>query len=639
MASVFLSYVRDDAGKAQTLAAFLERAGHSVWWDRRIKGGAQYSAEIETALNAAEKVVVLWSAKAVASAWVRDEAAAGRDTGRLVPVTLDSSQPPLGFRQFQTIDLSRWHGHSPPSNLQDLLDAVGDETSASQPEVKAQPQRRSFNLAVSRRAAIPAAAIAIIIAAGGWWWSGRSEAHTPVVAIDAASDSAESREAARQLAVHLGDVAPTQAPNFELITGSGNADLRLRIDASETGASANRDLTVLAGSNGSILWSTSLRQPAAAADQLPQQLTMVGSRVLNCALEALSDRRDRIDASLLKAYVNSCLRLEGLYGTSQYNPEVIDSFEQVVAKAPHFTGAWRKLLAAESEIAIAPDPPPVLVANLRRHIADAAKYAPGIGEILLAKASLLPPSDFLGRFDLYRQAVKSDADNPFVYRIMSERLLGVGRMMDSVGFAGGALELDPLSPAVQDNYISSLAYAGQVDAAYAQLRKSEAMWPSAQNIRFARYRLDLRYGDPREAMALYESEQAGSGSMAQVLFLEARMDPSPANIQRAVDASRTIYLQEPREIQGLMQVLGQFGRKDEAIDELLHYKRPDAIGYNSEVFFRPAMREIWRDPRSIAAAAHAGLLAFWVKSGRWPDFCSDPTLPYDCRKEAAKYRV
>ena len=51
------------------------------------------------------------------------------------------------------------------------------------------------------------------------------------------------------------------------------------------------------------------------------------------------------------------------------------------------------------------------------------------------------------------------------------------------------------------------------------------------------------------------------------------------------------------------------------------------------------MRDVWRDPRSIAGAAHVGFLRFWEKSGRWPDFCADPTLPYDCKKEAAKYRV
>jgi len=41
MASVFLSYVREDAEKARTIATLLDRAGHSVWWDRQIKGGAE----------------------------------------------------------------------------------------------------------------------------------------------------------------------------------------------------------------------------------------------------------------------------------------------------------------------------------------------------------------------------------------------------------------------------------------------------------------------------------------------------------------------------------------------------------------------------------------------------------------------
>jgi hypothetical protein len=50
----------------------------------------------------------LWWAKAKKSHWVRDEAAAGRDRDRLIPTTIDGTQAPLGFRQFQTIDLTDW---------------------------------------------------------------------------------------------------------------------------------------------------------------------------------------------------------------------------------------------------------------------------------------------------------------------------------------------------------------------------------------------------------------------------------------------------------------------------------------------------------------------------------------------------
>ena len=121
MASVFLSYDRDDADRAPHFAHALEKAGHEVWWDLHVRGGAQFSKVIEEALKAADVVVVLWSQHSVESAWVRDEATAGRDTGRLVPVTIDGTEPPLGFRQFQTIDLSRWRGRGTPPQLKTLL--------------------------------------------------------------------------------------------------------------------------------------------------------------------------------------------------------------------------------------------------------------------------------------------------------------------------------------------------------------------------------------------------------------------------------------------------------------------------------------------------------------------------------------
>ena len=79
-------------------------AGHEVWWDRHIQGGSRFSDEIDRALKDAEAVVVMWSDASVASAWVQDEAAEGRDSGRLVPVALGGCRPPLGFRQFHTID-------------------------------------------------------------------------------------------------------------------------------------------------------------------------------------------------------------------------------------------------------------------------------------------------------------------------------------------------------------------------------------------------------------------------------------------------------------------------------------------------------------------------------------------------------
>ena len=103
MARVFLSYARDDVETARKLARVLTDAGQAVWWDRHLHGGANFSNEIDRELKNAEIVMVLWSPASIASAWVQDEAAEGRDSSRLVPAVLGSVKPPLGFRQLQCL--------------------------------------------------------------------------------------------------------------------------------------------------------------------------------------------------------------------------------------------------------------------------------------------------------------------------------------------------------------------------------------------------------------------------------------------------------------------------------------------------------------------------------------------------------
>jgi adenylate cyclase len=125
VARVFLSYAREDADSARQLAEAIGRAGHEIWWDRHLHGGSQFATEIDKALKNAEAVVVLWTDSSVNSAWVQDEAAEGRDTGRLVPISLNGCRPPLGFRQFHTVELGAWNGDGDPAHLDELLEAIG----------------------------------------------------------------------------------------------------------------------------------------------------------------------------------------------------------------------------------------------------------------------------------------------------------------------------------------------------------------------------------------------------------------------------------------------------------------------------------------------------------------------------------
>jgi adenylate cyclase len=134
---IFLSYARDDVDAASELAQGIAGAGHDVWWDHQLHGGSRFAREIDRALKDAEAVVVLWSEASVNSAWVQDEAAEGRDSERLIPVAIRSAKPPLGFRQFHTIDLGSWDGHGRPEALDELLDAIGRTCATGESEPKA----------------------------------------------------------------------------------------------------------------------------------------------------------------------------------------------------------------------------------------------------------------------------------------------------------------------------------------------------------------------------------------------------------------------------------------------------------------------------------------------------------------------
>jgi adenylate cyclase len=134
---VFLSYARDDVDAARVLADHIAGAGHDVWWDRHLHGGSRFVSEIDKALKDAEAVVVLWTPASVESAWVQDEAAEGRDSGRLVPVAIGPVKPPLGFRQFHTVAIGELNGNVPGDGIDELLSAIARTCGSDSPEAAA----------------------------------------------------------------------------------------------------------------------------------------------------------------------------------------------------------------------------------------------------------------------------------------------------------------------------------------------------------------------------------------------------------------------------------------------------------------------------------------------------------------------
>ena len=190
MVSVFLRYDRDDAKRAKAIARALERGGHAVWWDRQIAGGAEFAQEIEQELGKSTAVAVLWSRHSIQSACVRDKAAEGRGERKLVPVSIDGTLAPMGFRQYQVIDLSAARSER-GREMRRLLAAIAGIDAAPR---GGGDERRSRSISSLTRVGMRSPpnwrahqmlAVAVAVAGGGTYWYLGSVATTTSVTIAA----------------------------------------------------------------------------------------------------------------------------------------------------------------------------------------------------------------------------------------------------------------------------------------------------------------------------------------------------------------------------------------------------------------------------------------------------------------------
>ena len=185
MTDIFLSYASADRERAAALAAAFEAAGWSVWWDRKIVAGQAFDAAIEQALDAARCVVVLWSPHAVASEWVKNEAAAAAERGVLVPAMIEPVKLPLEFRRKQTADLTGWQGDAAHAGFAALCQGVAAQVGGKVQPAPVMPARpaalgASNGSHGSRRGAVLMAACALVLlaAVAAWWAYSRGNARS-----------------------------------------------------------------------------------------------------------------------------------------------------------------------------------------------------------------------------------------------------------------------------------------------------------------------------------------------------------------------------------------------------------------------------------------------------------------------------
>jgi hypothetical protein len=645
MSKLFLSYSRKDAAQAQRFTKWLEREGHDVWRDDDdIGGGASFSTEIEKALKDCDCVLVLWSEHSVQSAWVRDEAGFGRDAGKLIPFSLDGTEPPLGFRQFQAIDLPK--GAARPRTADRIERAI--ERIASRPQVAPAPNR-----AASRRWSIPSfpiplvvgAAIVVLAAIAGLvlWQRLATDREIAITVVPSpqSSDRAMAVDYANVAAADMAAFLPRRFDHTTVIApddaAAQSTGYRMEISTDPHGAGANATLTLSNEDGRTTLWSQNWSVPDASAADLKAQVSEAASRAAVCLTDARGGSR-RLSQPTLGLYLSGCT---GLGGTQLSNAEFVTMFERVTKLAPDFGPGWDYLALSRSWIAqglqnSSPAAYSAAFQNAQRTIAIARKLNPDSAMSYDAEYHLISDHTFRA-LQVLEQGAKIDPEDGRIQMHLADELMSVGRLTDSVQAAQNGVQLEPASSYTRYQYILTLVYSGQFSKAKADIAKAREKWPGDHTIDLADFALQFQYGDPRAALQLLP-RIAHSSDAAMTPYrkaIMARQDPTPANVDDAIAALRAQAVNNTATRNDLLSSLGGFGRIDEA------YQLLESPAFHSsierDVLFRPNFAAVRADPRFMQVGARLGLVSYWRKTGFWPDFCTGERLRYDCKTQAAKY--
>jgi tetratricopeptide (TPR) repeat protein len=648
MAKLFLSYSRKDAPRAQRFAHWLESEGHDVWRDDDdIGGGASFSAEIEKALKDCDAVLVLWSAQSVQSAWVRDEAGYGRDAGKLIPLSLDGIEPPLGFRQFQSIDLSKWKGRGEPPRADRIGGAIA--RIADLPESVPAPRRRASRSRLKTifgqpllAGSVVAVALAAVLAFFLWQrWSASQQIAIAVLPSSQSSDRAMAADYANLAAADMAAFLPRR---FDRATVIAPADASARlpgyhveISTDPRGAGANATLTLLDKDGRATLWSQNWSVADASAADLKAQVSASASKAAFCLMEARGGSR-RLSQPALGLYLSGCTDL----GDTQLSNEDFErTFERVTKFDPDFAPAWNYLALSRSWIAEGlRDSSPVAYAaaekSARDTIAIARKLNPNSAMSFDAEYHLISNDEFRG-LQVLDQAAKIDPDDGRIQMHLSQELLFVGRMSDAVEAARRGVELEPASTYARSQYILALVYSGEFSRAKADIAEARKKWPNDPDIDYADFGLQFRYGDARAALELLPRvTNSSDAEMATYRrLISARLDPTPAKVDEAIAALNGQSSKKPDVRNKVLLALGNFGRADQVYQLLEDPTFQPFV--ERDALFRPDFARVRADPRFMQVAARLGLVRYWRQSGYWPDFCRSEQLKYDCKTEAAKY--
>lgn len=625
--AIFLSYAHADRAKAQRLATALEQSGYTVWWDALIEGGSRFAHSIDEALRKADAVVVLWSKHSIASDWVRDEAAQGRDRHRLVPLSLDGSMPPLGFRQIQVIRLSGWRGHAGVPQIEAIRRAIATALGEDPgPHLRA-------GEGVSRRRALALGGGTIALIGGGGliaWQTGliggvRADARSIAVlpfknlsgdpAQAYISDglteeirSALSRNAGLQvLATTSSNTVRDDEGDARSIAAKLDVVYLLDGSVQRAGDRVRVAINLTNGRTGFSEWSDRVDRQLGDIFAFQTEIARNVSNALSVrmATDAPAPGGTR-SAEAFEAY----LRGKSLYNSAKgedSDRQARANFELAIAADPNFALAHAALSRVLASIAASSAQASELKPLYAQAVTEAQKavdLAPTLPQAQLALgyarfAGFLDVRGAQPAYDKAYQYGRGDADIVLLYAFYAIRAHRFAEARDAIE---RALVLDPLNPRVHRGAGVIAFNSRDYDRAIVEYRKALELNPGITNANAYLGMALMEKGQIAAGRAAATAEKSAMFKQTALAIIEHRAGNAAA-AQKAFDA--LVADQGDAALYQQAEVMAQWGRADAAI-ALLSKARGVGDSGLTAIATDPLLDPLAKDPRFLALVRDMG---------------------------------
>jgi TolB-like protein len=660
---IFLSYGHDDVAAAKRFAAGFEREGFTVWWDESLRAGDSFDAAIESALEDAKAVVVLWSKSSVQSRWVRAEATLAERSKTFVPVMIEDCKRPIMFELTHTADLAHWKGEQGDKAWQTLLTDVrrlvgrGTAGVGSSPSI-ARPAREPKG---NGRLVILGAVAALVLGAVGYWALHRgpdAAAVKPVATASAATENPSlavlpfenmssdpeqeyfsdglSEELINQLA-HVPQLRVIGRASSFSFKGKEQDPRHIgellgvnHILAGSVRKSGNRvkiTAQLVNPIDGSNLWSETYERTLSDVFAIQDEIARTVAKALQLKLGAQD-----LDPGGTK---NIAAFDEFLAGRALLNSNDSASLQ---AAAPHLERAveldaayiparlWlidaytRVLLGDLDQRGDALHKQDVLIDQVQKLVPNSPEASLALSYRAARQGNLL----LLDR--LLQDALRVSGESGVRARLRyGQFLAGVGQPKAAITQLERVRHDDPLDVFARTNLVLAYEVAGDPDRGEAEMQQLLKL-PGAASagllgtaITRAQGRRDTE-GLKRALAAMAPYDSSAMFPSAELLsWLE---DPGLARrtLRKRADSSGlagNIY-----SVSGILQWAAYFGDKEltlKALNALVEQHTSfEAAGF---ILWRPVLREFRGDPGYKTLLKKWGLVDYWRATGNWGEFC------------------